>query len=308
MPTSHITRAGRSRRLLAPLALTAVTAIALAGCASGSSAETTATPDAELSELAAQLPQSILDKGKIDDLVQTPAAPFEFVDESTGELTGIDIDLTNRISEVIGFPIEITQVSDFANLIPGVQSGRADMVMSGTLDKLERQDVVDIVDYFTTGTVFMKLASNSDINGYEDLCGQTVVTASGTDYPSQTQAISEEYCGDPNSIQILTTSSGFGDYVNQLELGRAVALVNGSDFSAYEAAENYPDELEVVGDPVINPGVYGVLVNKDLPELRDVIQQALTIMIEDGSYQEILEKWGQGAAAVDEITINSATQ
>jgi polar amino acid transport system substrate-binding protein len=307
MSTTLTARTRRSRRLLTPIALAAVAGLALAGCASESSAETTTSPEA-LSELAAQLPQPILDKGKIDDLVQTPAAPFEFVDDATGELTGIDVDLTNRISEVIGFPIEITQVSDFANLIPGVQSGRADMVMSGTLDKLERQDVVDIVDYFTTGTVFMKLSSNTAIESYADLCGQTVVTATGTDYPSQTQAISEEYCGSPDSIQVLGSASGFGDYVNQLNLGRAVALVNGSDFSAYEASENYPGHLEVVGDPVINPGVYGVLVNKDLPELRDVIQQALTIMIEDGSYQEILEKWGQGAAALDEITVNSATK
>jgi ABC-type amino acid transport substrate-binding protein len=150
-----------ARHRTAAVAGLAAMAMLLTGCGSSGGGDSGdsgggSSASGSLSELAAKLPKDILDRGYIQDLKQTPAAPFEF-DDDKGKFTGIDVDLTARLSEVIGFPIKTDQITDFAQLIPSVQTKRADMVWSAALDKVERQQVVTIVDYFKTGSIFMLL-------------------------------------------------------------------------------------------------------------------------------------------------------
>ncbi|WP_197382962.1 transporter substrate-binding domain-containing protein [Mycolicibacterium mengxianglii] len=261
----------------------------------------------QLSELAAQLPQDIIDRGYINNFTQPPSPPFEFID-SSGQLVGLDIDLAQGISDVLGFPIRTTAVSDFATLLPSTQSGRTDIVMSGTLDTPERQQVVNIVDYFKTGTAVMKLASTSEITELRDLCGQTVVTSTATGYPARIEQISQAECGAANSIKVITSASGIPDLLNQVIQGRAVAAVNGSDFLPYEANTNFQGQFTALGDPVMFPSLYGVLVSKSHDGLEKVIQQALQKMVDDGTYAEILDRWGQSGGAMPEISINAGTQ
>ncbi|MCW2604641.1 MAG: transporter substrate-binding protein [Pseudonocardiales bacterium] len=293
-----------ARHRTAAVAGMAAAAVLLTGCGSsagdsgGSGGGSSAS--GELSELAAKLPKDILDRGYIQDLKQTPAAPFEF-DDDKGKFTGIDVDLTARLSEVIDFPIKTDQITDFAQLIPSVQTKRADMVWSAALDKVERQQVVTIVDYFKTGSIFM-LLKDSKVKAVTELCGKTVATNEGTNYPAQLDALSKTVCAGKDPFKVLALAGTAEVLQQQVESGRAEVIYGGSDFNAYQV-QQHPDDLKLLGD-IYSPGQYGILVNKDYQALADVVQEGLQMMVDDGSYQKILDKWGQGTAALAKITIN----
>lgn len=289
----------------ATFGLSAIAILAITVGCSGPADQPSSTQS--LSPLAAQLPQDIIDRGYINNLTQPPSPPFEFKD-STGKLVGLDVELVDGISKVLGFPIKTNEVSDFTTLLPSLQSGRTDIVVSGTLDTPGRQEVVNIVDYIKTGTAVMKLASDATINELRDLCGKAVVTSTATNYPAQIEQISQEQCGSKDSIKITTSASGIPDLLNQVIQGRAVAAVNGSDFLPYEANANFAGQFATVGEPVLFPAFYGVLVDKKQAGLEKVIQQALQQMVDDGTYGEILKKWDLDTAAVPEITLNAGIE
>lgn len=299
-----MTRRMSRPRLLSALALSAALTFALAACSSGEGEQPSA--DAELSELAAQLPESIIEQGFISNLVMIPAPPFEYEDEETGELAGIDIELLDRLSEVIGFPIETSTITDFAQLIPSLQSGRADMVMSGVWDTTARQELVTMVDYLQTG-MGVVVRQDADYTSIEDLCGKTIVVGTGTAYVDQIPELATEACGDPEGFEVLVMSGAFNELATQLETGRADAVADGFDFQGYQISQNYSDTLEILNETPLYPALYGAAVNLDLPELVDVIQQGLQIMVDDGSYLEILTGWGQEGGALQEITVNAGT-
>src|SRR4051812_42225136 len=54
--------------------------------------------------------------------------PFEF--KQDGKVVGFDVDLATELAQELGFSLEI-QDMDFSALIPSLNSGRVDFVMSG---------------------------------------------------------------------------------------------------------------------------------------------------------------------------------
>jgi len=64
--------------------------------------------------------------------------PFESIDDTTAGFVGIDIDLANYIAEKLGVKMEI-QDMQFSALVPTLQSGRADIIISGISPTAERK-------------------------------------------------------------------------------------------------------------------------------------------------------------------------
>src|SRR5690625_960250 len=82
-----------------------------------------------------------------DDGVYTVAidhsnAPFEYVNEDTGELEGFDVDIIHALAEEAGVELQIEQV-DFAGLIAGVSSGKFDIGIGGITITEERKENID---------------------------------------------------------------------------------------------------------------------------------------------------------------------
>jgi len=71
--------------------------------------------------------------------------------------------------------------SDFNGLIPAVQSGRSDAVVSDVYDTSERRQVVDFVDYLKTGLSVMVTSANAaKIHSFMDLCGKSMGVLTGS--------------------------------------------------------------------------------------------------------------------------------
>jgi polar amino acid transport system substrate-binding protein len=76
--------------------------------------------------------------------------PFEYVNEK-GEPIGFDVELAQLAAKEMGVEIEIKDM-EFSGLIPALQSGKVDMIISGMTRTLTRAKAVSFTEpYFVTG-------------------------------------------------------------------------------------------------------------------------------------------------------------
>jgi hypothetical protein len=131
---------------------------------------------------AAELPDTIKQAGVLRLTVNSTYAPMEYRDPTTNQLVGLDIDLANELAKRPGVKI-IWSETPFAELIPSLQTKRADFIISGISDRSSRREVADFIDYLATGPQFFVLAENEG-KSPADLCGKKVGTTRSTSFPA----------------------------------------------------------------------------------------------------------------------------
>ena len=230
-------------------------------------------------------------------------APIEFEDEG-GELVGLDVDIAAALAEVLGVESEFS-IAGFDSLLPSLDAERYDVVMSAMSINAERQQVVDFVPYFNAGIGIVVVAGNpKNVASFDDLCGTTVAVQKGTiqvDFLKGTTEApggKDQECKDAGNsgITVLEFDSD-PEAVAALIAGQADAEMADFPVAAYSAAQN-EGEIELV-ETQIDPGPYGIAVRKTSTALRDALQAAFDQIVEDGTYNEILEKWDLSAGALE---------
>lgn len=254
---------------------------------------------------AAELPDAIRQSGTLRLTVNATYAPMEYHDPATGELKGLDVDLAEALAKRLGVKIVWSDVP-FEQLIPSLQTGRTDFIISGLSDRASRRETADFVDYLTTGPQFFVL-SGSPAKTELDLCGMKIGTTRSTSFPVEIEKWSKSACeaaGKP-TVQYVPGENSI-DVRNQLKQGRIDAAVQGSETLPY-AQSNEEGKYRILGKP-ISFGYQGIAFRKSDTALREVVTTALREMIADGSYKAVLTKYGLAANAVSEPLLNAAPQ
>jgi polar amino acid transport system substrate-binding protein len=254
---------------------------------------------------AAELPEQIKQAGTVRLTVSSTYAPMEYRDPATNELIGLDIDLASEIAKRLSLKIVWSETA-FAEIVPALQTKRADFVISGISDRLSRRETADFVDYLKTGPQFFVLAPNAT-QAAVDLCGKKVGTTRSSIFPVEIEKWSKANCeaaGKP-AVQFVPGENAI-DVRSQLKQGRIDAAVQGSETLPY-ALKQEPGKYRIVGEP-FSSGYQGIMFRKDEPALRQVVMDVLATMIADGAYQTILAKWDLAANAVTEPMLNAAAQ
>ncbi len=100
--------------------------------------------------------------------------------DNPNTIVGFEPDMMKAVMGHLGLKYKWV-TSDFNGLIPAVQSGRVDAVVSDVYDTSEREKVVDFVDYLKTGLSVMVTSANaSKVHSFMDLCGQTMGVLTGS--------------------------------------------------------------------------------------------------------------------------------
>jgi polar amino acid transport system substrate-binding protein len=136
------------------------------------------------SAFAAEEAQGTLDKiakaGKIVIGSAPGYYPFEMMDKK-GEFIGYDIDVGRAIAEALGAQVEFKQF-EFAGLIPALQAGEIDILLSGMSITGKRALSVSFSNpYFETGQVLMVHKNDAETKNWKDLDkkGKKVATPQG---------------------------------------------------------------------------------------------------------------------------------
>jgi polar amino acid transport system substrate-binding protein len=254
---------------------------------------------------AAELPESIKAAGSLRLTVNSTYAPMEYRDPTTNQLVGLDIDLANELAKRLGVKI-IWSETPFAELIPSLQTKRADFIISGISDRSSRREAADFIDYLATGPQFFVLTDN-EVKSPIDLCGKKVGTTRSTSFPVEIEKWSKQNCeanGKP-AVQYVPGENSI-DVRNQLKQGRIDAAVQGTETLPY-AQQQEAGKYRVIGEPFAI-GYQGIMFRKDDVALREVVTEHLAAMIADGSYKAILDKYGLGANAVAQPMMNASPQ
>lgn len=212
----------------------------------------------------------------------TTYRPFEMQDDS-GELIGIDMDLIRAIAQDQGLEIDIQSLG-FDAACTALESGAADLVIAGMTINEARKEKYDFsTPYYETG-VSMAVATDSGITSYEDLAGKTVVAKTSTVGYEFAISIQEEYGFE---LEVVEESVYMFEKVAN---GEAVALFEDTPVLMYEIKMENRDLVVPLGNE--NPAYYGIALMKDAnPELLEQINEGLDNLIADGTYAEILSKY-----------------
>lgn len=285
----------RSKRLsVATLAVLAALLIA-AGCSSNktsTSSSTSTTPSASATTL---LPAKYQGK-TLNVAMDATYPPDEFVQGS--QIVGFDADLMKALGQVLGVQVNLERAT-FDTIIPGIVDGKFDVGNSSFTDTKARELKVDFVDYFSAGEgYYVSASSNKTFNGLSSLCGHTVAVESGTteQTDAQTQA---------KSCHVTVLS--FSDQ-NQANLavssGRAEVGFLDSQVAAY-VVHLSNGQFKLTGTP-FSTAPYGFALPKN-SGLAPAFLSAVKTIMSNGTYTQILNKWGVQAGAITNPTINGAT-
>ncbi|TFD25835.1 amino acid ABC transporter substrate-binding protein/permease [Cryobacterium lyxosi] len=211
----------------------------------------------------------------------TTFAPFEYRED--GELTGIDMDLIRDIAANQGFTVEIKSLG-FDAALQALQSNQVDGVIAGMSITDERKLVFDFSDpYFDSGVQMAVAEDNTEITGYADLAGETVVAKRGSEGETFANSIKDEY---GFTVKALADSATMYDDV---KAGNSVAVFDDYPVLAYGINQN--NGLKSVTEKEQGSS-YGFAVNKGQnPELLAAFNTGLAELKSKGDYQSILDTY-----------------
>ncbi|MEQ7128606.1 ABC transporter substrate-binding protein [Actinopolymorpha sp. B11F2] len=296
------------RRILASGGALLAIGTTLAGCG-GDDPSATESPEAKTtpeSELAALVPDSIASDGKIRVGTDASYAPNEFLDADGKTVIGMDVELFDAIAGKLDLDVEWVP-SAFGDIIPAIQSGKYEAGVSSFTINAERMEQTQMIAYFNSPIQWVTTKGNPKKVDIDNACGLTIGVQKDTIEVPDLQERSKkcEAAGEP-AITI-NQYPGQDTVTTNVVTGKEDAMTADLPIAVY-AVEQTGGKLELLGEPYGN-APYGIAVNKDETEFAEAIQKATQAIIEDGTYADILGKWGndKGAVTAEQVQVNPST-
>jgi polar amino acid transport system substrate-binding protein len=297
-------------------ALATASVLVLAGC----SGTTTAAPTESASPTTAAIPAVQVDSAAaallpakyktagINVASDIPYAPMEMFD-AAGKPTGFDYDLSQSIGQKLGVTVSFNKQA-WDSIIPSLQAGNHDIIMSGMNDTVERQKQLDYVDYFKGGFAIVVAKGNpNNVKTLMDLCGQPVTIQKATVQGDMLKALAPQCVAAGKKAVIINEYPADPDALSALRAGKGIADVMDAPIAAYAAQTGGDGQYYDLITDAANPNGYqpvftGIGVLKANTGLTKAIQAAVQSLIADGTYGKILAKWNLSSFGVTEASIN----
>jgi polar amino acid transport system substrate-binding protein len=284
-------------------ALAGLTAISACG-GNDNANNTTATPAPSVSAdpaLAAKVPDTIKADGKITVGTEATYAPAEFLDADGKTVIGFDVDLFKAVASRLGLNAEFQQ-STFGNIIPGVGTGKYEAGVSAFTVNKERIQQANMVTYFSAGTQWATKKGNPAGVSTGEPCGKNIAVQKDTVQLDDITARSKACTSAGKPAVNIHPYPGQDQVANSVVSGKDDAMLADSPVVAY-AVKQTGGQLETVGD-IYDSAPYGYVVAKPSTQFAEALRASVQSLIDDGTYQKILAKWGVQSGAIKTSQIN----
>ena len=219
--------------------------------------------------------------------------PFEGKDEA-GEPTGISVDLMKAFGEYVGREIKIENTA-WDGLIPSLQTGTADLVISSMTIRPDREEQVDFSDPYANALLAVLVNKNTDASSIEDLNqkGKKVAVKAGS-----TGHLYAESNLKNAEIMALPDESACVAEVSQ---GRADGFIY-DQLTIYRNWQKNLDTTKAIFIPFQEPEKWGIAVRKGNSELLGQVNAFLKEFREKGGYDKLEETYlSEEKKAFDEL-------
>jgi polar amino acid transport system substrate-binding protein len=267
----------------------------------------------QAADIAALVPDQIRSRGTLTISTDASYAPNEFSTDGGKTFQGMDIDLGNAIGKVLNLQVKFVN-TPFDSILAGLAAGRYNLGMSSLTDNPEREKTVDFVTYFKAGTsIAVQKGNPLGIKSSADLCGKRVAAEKGT---VQLDSLTKDALDD-GSVTLRGTCKKDGKAVpaavalpDQNAVNSALVAGRADAFTADSPVVDY--QVKVTNGAVEQGGTatdvapYGIAMPKNAGTLKDAVQKAVQKLIDDGTYNQIMQTWGLTDGAITEAKINGA--
>lgn len=239
-------------------------------------------------------------KGKtLNDAINPHTPGYEALDpKDPDKYVGFDIDLAESLGNCLGFSLAYKPVA-FAALLPTLQSGQADLIISDIYATEERAKAADFITYSKVSDgVLVAKGNPKHITGINlSLCGASAAENTGyVEVPLVLNLASAcKAAGKPEpTVQLYDNNA---NCIQAILAGHADTYINDVN-TVDQAVLAHPDKLSKA--VAVNlPYFIGIGVPKDKPQLRDAVMAALSELQKTGVETALLKKWSLDENAIE---------
>ena len=223
--------------------------------------------------------------------------PYDYLEN--GVTKGFDADVMAAIAPKLGVEVKFMDTR-FANLIPGLQANRFDMIASALYVTSARAKVVDYIAYAKTGGSLMVRAEDTFApKTPENLCGKRVANLKGAAWVPELQKVSQQKCGsNPIDVKEFATSAEAA----QALLSRGADVVFDDAGVSKTAVVASGNRLKITSTEILFPVVMGLAVKKGNDELLARLKEAFEPLKSSEAYKTILAKYNLALPTDAEVT------
>ncbi len=251
-------------------------------------------------------PPPLLVKGVFTTGTDFTYPPYEYVKGT--EQAGLDVDFAKAAAEVMGTKLKMVDTR-FNSLIPGLQAGRFDAIVSFLYVTPKRAKVVDYVPYFTSGSAFVvHKGGNFMPKQPTDVCGRRVATLQGAYQEGLVKGDLGKLCRDQGKPIKLRSFPTDTQAAQDLVADRADVLFADSATAVFRVKQLARYELIKSSDELMYPIAAGLAVRKGQAETKAALEKVVAKLRESGELQRIADKWGVGVATEQDLQASLAAK
>ncbi len=207
--------------------------------------------------------------------------PFETKD-TAGNPEGVSVDFMRDFANAYGYDLTIENTA-FDGLIPMLQTGKADAVMSSMTITEDRKQSVDFSDPYARAQLAILANAKSNIKTIDDLNqpGRMVAVKTG----STGDIFATKNLPEAEVVRLADESA----CVTEVVQGRANGFLY-DQLTIYRNQARNPDTTTAVFIPFQDPEYWGIAVAKGHEELLDQINEFIADYRTDGGFDRLSEK------------------
>lgn len=208
--------------------------------------------------------------------------PFETKDED-GEPSGISVDFSKAFGEYLGRDVVIENIS-WDGLIPALQTGKVDMVISSMTITEERKKTIDFSEPYANAMLALLTNKDSKVESIDDLnaAGKKIAVKTGsTGYLyAQNNLTNAEIVALPDESACVT----------EVAQGKADGFIY-DQLTIYRNWQENQDTTKAIFIPFQDVEKWGVAVQKGNDELREQLNAFIEKYTADGGFDNLSEKY-----------------
>jgi polar amino acid transport system substrate-binding protein len=237
--------------------------------------------------------ERILKKGELVVGTSGTQPPMSAVNKK-GALMGMDVDLSKAMADAMGVKLKFAQMP-FAELLPALEAGKVDMILSGMTVTAERNKKVAFVGpYVVTGKGILAIESRF----------AALKEAKGLDAPevkvgALKDSTSQKFAETSMSKAKLTVFGSYDEGIDLLLKNKIDVIVADYQFCALTAYRNKTKGL-IAGASPLTFEPLGIAMPEDAL-LLNWVQNFLNQFHGTGEMKKLTEKWLSAGTWIDDL-------